>query len=108
MLILLEGILKIITLGGLIISSETLIHVSTLDPSASNTEEHTKLIDRLSDPSDQLIHCVSHPSEEQTLAEPNISCFICVQVHSFKPCNHYFCKKASLISYSPSKVSSLK
>ena len=47
--------------------------VFTLDPSASNMEEHTKLIDGLSDPSDQLIHQIPH---QQTSAEPNILCFI--------------------------------
>ena len=28
------------------------------------TEEHTKLLDRLSEPSSQLIHRISHPPEE--------------------------------------------
>ena len=44
-LILLEG-----NIQGLIISSECSYMVSTLDPSASNMEENTKLINRLSNP----------------------------------------------------------
>ena len=78
--------------------------ISTLDTLAYNMEGHTKFIDRLSNPSDQLIHHISHPSKEQTLAKPNNSCFICIQVHSFKSCNPYFWKKASPIVNGPSEV----
>jgi len=46
-LILLEGKYS---LGRLIISSKLSYTISTLDSSASNTEGHTKLIDRLSSP----------------------------------------------------------
>src|SRR5882672_5689232 len=42
------------------------------------TREHTKLLDRLSEPSSKLIHHISHPSEEEISSEPNNSCFICV------------------------------
>src|SRR5882724_3327086 len=38
------------------------------------TEEHTKLLDRLSEPSSQLIHRVSHPPKEDTLAEVVTAC----------------------------------
>jgi len=28
-------------------------------------EEHMKLIDHLSEPSSQLVHCIAHPSKEE-------------------------------------------
>jgi len=59
-------IFKLIILGRLIISSKLSYMISTLDSSAYNMG-HTKLIDRL-----------SNPSKEQALAEPNILCFICI------------------------------
>src|SRR5882724_7537957 len=63
------------------------------------TEEHTKLLDRLSEPSSQLIHCVTHPPEEEVSTEVVIACFICVRVHSFASCVPTFCKKGlSVIS----------
>src|SRR5882724_8158541 len=71
--------------------------ISTLDSMACNMEGHIKLIDRLSNPSDQLIHHISHPSEEQTLAELNISCFICIQVHGFLA-THTSVKRAPMLS----------
>src|SRR5882724_6504819 len=43
------------------------------------TEERTKLLDRLSEPSSRLIHRVSHPPEEDVSAEVVTTCFICVQ-----------------------------
>jgi len=57
-------------------------------------EEHTKLIDCLSEPSSQLIHHIAHLSEEETLAETNASCFIFVRVHGFASYNCNFCQKA--------------
>jgi len=57
-------IFKIITLGSLLISYELSYTISTLVSSASNIEGHAKLIVRLSSPSDQVIQCISHPSEE--------------------------------------------
>jgi len=69
------------------------------------TEEHTKLIDHLSEPSSWLIRCVSHPLEEDILAEVLNSCFICVWVHSFASCVptffkgslcHYYCWETAL------------
>src|SRR5882724_5926412 len=63
------------------------------------TEEHTKLLDRLSEPSSRLIHRISHPPEEDVLAEVVTACFICVWVHSFASCMPTFCKKGlSVIS----------
>src|SRR5882724_6158192 len=59
----------------------------------SITEEHTKLLDHLSEPSSQLIHCISHPLKEDVSAEVLNSCFICVQVHGFASCVPTFCKK---------------
>ena len=50
------------------------------------TEECTKLLDRLSEPSSQLIHRVSHPPEEDVLAEVVTACFICIRVHGFASC----------------------
>src|SRR5882724_10129053 len=77
-------ILKI-TISGSFITSSKLSHtISTLDSMACNMEGHIKLIDRLSSPSDQLIHHISHPSKEQTSAKLNVSCFICVQVHGLQ------------------------
>ena len=77
MLILLEGNLRSLTLGSLIVSSECPYMVLILDPSTSNTQEHIKLIDRLSDSSNCLIDCILHPSMEQTSIELNTSlCFI--------------------------------
>src|SRR5882724_3766845 len=57
------------------------------------TEEHTKLLDRLSEPSSQLIHRISHPPEENISAEAVTACFICIRVHSFASCVPTFCKK---------------
>src|SRR5882724_9183382 len=63
------------------------------------TEEHTKLLDRLSEPSSRLIHRISHPPEEDVSAEVVTACFICIQVHSFASCVPSFCKKSlSVIS----------
>src|SRR5882724_8619779 len=95
MLILLEGNLRTSYLkkGWLVISSELLYTFVTLDFTTCNTKGHIKLFNRLSDPSDRLIHQISHPSEEQILAKPNLSCFICIWVHGFSVCNPQFCKK---------------
>src|SRR5882724_6325543 len=57
------------------------------------TEEHTKLLDRLSEPSSRLIHRISHPPEEDISAEVVTTCFICIRVHSFASCIPTFCKK---------------
>src|SRR5882724_4896568 len=63
------------------------------------TEEHTKLLNRLSEPSSWLIHQVSHPPEEDISAEIVTACFICVRVHGFASCVPTFCKKGlSVIS----------
>src|SRR5882724_5919869 len=63
------------------------------------TEEHTKLLDCLSDPTSRLIHCISHPTEEDRLAKVGTSCFICIRVHSFASCVLTFCKRGlSVIS----------
>src|SRR5882724_2437907 len=56
-LILLQGkTLKIFISEGLVIFSEGLTQFFTLDSTTCNMEGHVKLIDRLSSPSDQLIH----------------------------------------------------
>src|SRR5882724_1170352 len=63
------------------------------------TEEHTKLLDCLSEPSSRLIHRISHPPEEDVLAKVLTACFICVWVHGFASCVPTFCKKGlSVIS----------
>src|SRR5882724_2369624 len=63
------------------------------------TEERTKLLDRLSEPSSWLIHRVSHPPKEDVSAEVVTVCFICIQVHGFASCIPTFCKKGlSVIS----------
>src|SRR5882724_4663306 len=100
--------LKIIISEGLIISSELSYMIVTLGSTTCNMEGHVKLFNRLSDPSDRLIHRISHPSEEQTLVEPNHSCFICVQVHGFSVCNPQFCKKNSHATKDLSNKSSRK
>src|SRR5882724_3226650 len=65
------------------------------------TEERTKLLDHLSEPSSRLIHHVSHPPEEDVSAEVVTACFICVRVHGFASCVPTFCKKdLSVISTS--------
>src|SRR5882724_7175509 len=63
------------------------------------TEEHIKLLDRLSESSSWLIHRISHPPEEDVSAEVVTACFICVWVHGFASCIPTFCKKGlSVIS----------
>src|SRR5882724_11798602 len=63
------------------------------------TEERTKLLDHLSEPSSRLIHRVSHPPKEDISAEVVMVCFICIQVHGFASCVPTFCKKGlSVIS----------
>src|SRR5882724_9493881 len=52
-----------------------------LESSTPITEEHTKLLDRLSEPSSRLIHRISHPPKEDVSAEVVTACFICIQVH---------------------------
>src|SRR5882672_7781376 len=71
--------------------------VLILASSTPETREHIKLLDRLSEPSTKLIHCISHPSEEEEESEPNNSCSICIRVHGFTVCNPLFCKKASRV-----------
>ena len=71
--------------------------IVTLDFTTCNMEGHIKLFDRLSDPSDRLRHRISHPSEEQTLAEPNLLCFLCIWVHGFSVCNPQFCKRTVMV-----------
>src|SRR5882724_2527218 len=61
------------------------------------TEEHTKLLDCLSELLSQLIHRISHPPEEDVLAEVVTACFICVRDHGFASCIPTFCKN----NYSP-------
>ena len=107
-LILLEGTLKIIISEGLVTSSELSYMIFTLDSMTCNMEGHMKLINRISNPSDQLIHCISHLSKEQTLAEVNVSCFICIQVHGFSVCNPHFCKRESHSVKGPSDISTRK
>jgi len=83
MLILLEGNLRTSYLKKRGLSYPPSSHhtIVTLDFTLGNTEGHIKLFDRLSDPSDRLIHQISHPSAEQTLVETNLLCFHCVWVH---------------------------
>src|SRR5882724_8955445 len=69
------------------------------------TEEHTKLLDRLSEPSSRLIHRISHPPEEDVLAEVVTACFICVRVHSFASCIPTFCKKGLSVISTAEKLS---
>ena len=68
MLILLEGNLKTSYLKKrwLIISSELLYTIVTLDSTTCNMEGHIKLFDRLSDPSGRLIHLRSRYRPSQT------------------------------------------
>src|SRR5882724_6800384 len=79
-------------------------HPTSLSPSLPNievilasstpiTEECTKLLDHLSEPSSQLIHCISHSPKEDILAEVVTLCFICIRVHSFASCIPTFCKR---------------
>src|SRR5882724_2177700 len=79
----------------LIISSKLSYMICILDSTTCDTKEHIKLVDRLSDPLDRLIHRILHPSEEQISDKPNLACFICVRVHGFLACNPSFCKKNS-------------
>src|SRR5882724_6381676 len=69
------------------------------------TEEHTKLLDHLSEPSSQLIHHISHPPEEDVLAEVVTACFICIQVHGFANCVPTFCKKGLSVISTAQKLS---
>src|SRR5882724_9409462 len=63
------------------------------------TEEHTKLLDFLSEPSSRLIHRISHPPEEDVSAKVVTVCFICICVHGFASCVPTFCKRGlSVIS----------
>src|SRR5882724_2801456 len=63
------------------------------------TEECTKLLDRLSEPSSLLIHRISHPPDEEVSAKVVTACFICIQVHGFANCVPTFWKKGlSVIS----------
>src|SRR5882724_381078 len=69
------------------------------------TEERTKLLDCLSEPSSWLIHHVSHPPEEEILAEVVTACFISVQVHGFASCVTTFCKKGLSVISTAKKLS---
>src|SRR5882724_7250209 len=60
------------------------------------SEECTKLLDCLSEPSSQLIHCIPHPLKEDILAKVFTLCFICVCIHGFASCVPTFCKGISL------------
>src|SRR5882724_6247594 len=64
----------------------------TLASSIPITEEHTELLNRLSEPSSPLIHCISHPLEEDISAKVVTLCFICVWVHGLASCIPTFCK----------------
>src|SRR5882724_10495629 len=68
-------------------------------------EEHTKLLDHLSDPSSQLIHHISHPPKEDVSAKVVTSCFICIQVHRFASCIPTFCKKGLSVTSTAEKPS---
>src|SRR5882672_7199049 len=72
--------------------------VLILESSTPEAREHIKLLDRLSEPSSNLIHHISHPSEEEISSESNNSCFICIRFHGFTICNPLFCKKASHVN----------
>src|SRR5882672_5882446 len=72
--------------------------VLILASSTPENREHIKPLDRLSEPSSNLIHHISHPSEEEISSKLNNSCFICVRVHGFALCNPLFCKKASHVN----------
>src|SRR5882724_5819252 len=76
-----------------------------LTSSTPITEEHTKLLDRLSEPSSRLIHCVSHPPEEDVSAEVVTACFICIRVHGFASCIPTFCKKDLSVISTAEKLS---
>src|SRR5882724_11893466 len=69
------------------------------------TEERTKLLDRLSEPSSRLIHRISHPPEEDVSAKVVTACFICVRVHSFASCIPTFCKKDLSVISTAEKMS---
>src|SRR5882724_11954407 len=92
----------------LIVSSELSHTIFRLDSTTCDTKEHVKLVDRLSNPSERLIHRILHLSEEQISGEPNLACFICVRVHSFLACNPSFCKKNSHGTKGPSASSTRK
>src|SRR5882724_2204507 len=68
-------------------------------------EEHTKLLDCLSEPSSIFIHHISHPLEEDLSAEVVTSCFICVQVHGFASCIPAFCKKSLSVTTTTEQLS---
>src|SRR5882724_4869604 len=92
----------------LIVSSELSHMIFILDSTTCDTKEHVKLVNRLSDPLDRLIHRISHLSEKQISGEPNLACFICIQVHGFLACNPSFCKKNSCGTKGPSTLSTQK
>src|SRR5882724_6810890 len=108
MLILLEGKPRSFILEELVVSSELSYTIFILDSTTCDMKEHIKLVDRLADPSDRLIHRILHPSEEQILGQPNLACFICIQVHGFLACNPSFCKKNSRGTKGPSTSSTQK
>jgi len=62
------------------------------------TEEHTKLLDRLSEPSSRLSHCISHPPKEDVSAEVVTACFSGIQVHGLPSACLLSVKRASLSS----------
>jgi len=53
---ILEGNFKIIISEGLVISSKLSHTIFTLDSTTCNMKGHIKLVDRLSNPLDRLIH----------------------------------------------------
>src|SRR5882724_7922079 len=69
------------------------------------TEERTKLLDCLSEPSSQLIHRISHLPKEDVSAKVVTACFICIQVHGFASCIPTFCKKGLSVISTAEKLS---
>src|SRR5882724_1452073 len=69
------------------------------------TEEHTKLLDFISDPSSRLIHHISHPPEEDISAKVVTVCFISIRVHGFASCMPSFCKKGLSVISTAQKLS---
>src|SRR5882724_2908196 len=83
----------------------SLLQKVILASSTPITEEHTKLLDCLSEPSSRFIHRISHPSEEDVSAKVVTACFICIQVHGFASCMPTFCKKCLSVISTAEKTS---
>ena len=96
-------------------------HISELFPPAEKpfsileplSQNHLKLIDRLSDPPVPLIYRISPASPPSPSSKPGKTtlppselanwCFICIRIHGFPECVPTFCKKAKHGQPTPKK-----